>query len=89
MSSIRVRRAGWFDRPSFGPNRKYHAAAAWTVWEYDDAGGRDRLSYMVVRGPVNAPFLTVIDSRGQMVTSWHTGITPGDLARRIVPRDAA
>lgn len=83
--TIKVRKAGWVERqPYFGKNREMRAATAWTVWQHDEYGHRDRLPYFVVRGPAANPFLTVIDGNYQMITTWHAGITPGDLARAVL-----
>lgn len=63
------------DRPMFGVGDFFTAARAWAI--YVD---RNRTAYRVVDHPTG---LTIIDAERRMVTSWHAGIGPGDLARLL------
>lgn len=76
---IKVRRSR--RRPIFtgGTDRRYTGEPAWSVWV---AGLRIPGMYVVDGGPG----LTLIRD-GRMVTCWHSGIAPGDLARRYYPED--
>lgn len=52
------------------------------AWSIHDENGR-RSEYVV-----DVPWgLTVINSQGYMLTCWHAGITPGDLARHVLEKD--
>lgn len=57
-----------------GAGRRVVARRAWSVWT--TRHGRTRLHVVTTDYG-----MTVVDRRGRMVTCWHCGITPGDLAR--------
>lgn len=88
---VTIRAANIAPRFTGGTGEVYRARRAWSVW----VDGEPRRDLAVVLGWA----LTVVKADGpggdlrytgtvpaRMVTSWHGGIGPGDLARLVVPR---
>lgn len=69
-------------RPTFtgGGDSLYRSARAWAVYrDHERIPGA-----YVVDGESPSPFRTLILD-GEMVTVWHLGLRPGDVARRYLP----
>lgn len=64
--------------PDLAASHQTRIRRAWSVW----MAGLRLPGWYVVDTPTG---LTIIRD-GAMVTNWHAGIGPGDLARLVVPR---
>jgi hypothetical protein len=70
--------------PAFAPSHivgagvRYPVQRAWRI--YADGVAIDSL---VVEGRSPVPYRTIVDESGRMLTSWHIGLAPGDMARKL------
>lgn len=78
MAHVYVHRANRMDGITWPRSNGGHFKAdkVWTVHR----DGQPLYGHLVVLGESPAPFLTILTNREQ-TSSWHVGISPGDLAR--------